>query len=249
MRCAKTRRSRRNLVAPCLVAIGLLMAGTPAAHAGFNRWTSGGPWVGGTLAFAAHPYDPQTAYAAGQYTGLFRTRDGGATWQPIEEGLTDLWITALAIDPVAPSTIYAASYGKFVYKSTDGGDHWVSLYRIDPQGMDGFATTMAIDPFSPSTLYVGMLHGVGSRPTAGAAGRSPTRASPTPRCSLSPSIPPTLRSCLPAPSSAAGSAAPTEGNPGHLRSPCRPTRWSTSSRSIPPIPRSSTRRRATSSTP
>ncbi len=147
--------------APSRFAVFLVVLSVAAtARAGFNRWTSAGPWVGSTLAFAAHPYDPQTAYAAEQYTGLFRTRDGGSTWQRIEEGLTDLWITALAIDPLAPSTIYATSYGKFVYKSTDGGDHWVSLYRIDPQGMDGFASAMAIDPSSPSTLYVGMLHGV-----------------------------------------------------------------------------------------
>ncbi|HTR04335.1 MAG TPA: S-layer homology domain-containing protein [Thermoanaerobaculia bacterium] len=138
----------------------VLLVDSRSARAAVNRWTSGGPWSGNVTAIAADPSNPQTVYAAAQYDGIFRSRDGGVSWQPINNGLLDFWITGLAIDPSTPTTLYASSSGFFVYKTSDAGDHWVSLYVNDPTSSYGEASAIAVDPLAPSTVYAATLAGV-----------------------------------------------------------------------------------------
>jgi photosystem II stability/assembly factor-like uncharacterized protein len=124
-----------------------------AAHAGFNRWTSGGPWAASVTAIAVDPADPQTVYAASWSDGIFRTRDGGTTWLAIDNGLVDLQITSLAVDPFSPSTVYAGSTSMFIYKSTDRGDHWVSEYVQTQQNAYEEVTGITLDPSTPGVVY------------------------------------------------------------------------------------------------
>ena len=60
-------------------------------------------------------------------SGVFKTTNGGRTWSAINNGLTAVTVSALAIDPVIPSIVYAAgvAFGSGVYKTTDGGSNWV----------------------------------------------------------------------------------------------------------------------------
>jgi photosystem II stability/assembly factor-like uncharacterized protein len=68
-----------------------------------------------------HPTDPQTAYVAAignlwGYTGdrgVFKTADGGKTWQTMASGLPDdgkTGATDLVMDPGNPQVLYTASY-------------------------------------------------------------------------------------------------------------------------------------------
>lgn len=66
-------------------------------------------------AFAVAPSDPQTLYESGG--PLYRSRDGGATWQ----GPFPFEFDRLAVDPVDPDLVYGGSFhGLFV--SRDGGE-------------------------------------------------------------------------------------------------------------------------------
>jgi hypothetical protein len=90
--------------------------------------------------------------------GVFKSTDDGASWGPVDTGLTSSpLVAALAIDPITPTTLYAGTYTTTgavggVYKSTDGGGAWGAMNA-------GLTTTnvwaLAIDPRSPSTLYAG----------------------------------------------------------------------------------------------
>ena len=63
------------------------------------------------------PSTPTTLYAGTAFDGVFRSVDRGATWNGIDNGLTDPMVTALAIDPNATATVYAGTFGgTFVYK-------------------------------------------------------------------------------------------------------------------------------------
>ena len=56
------------------------------------------------------PTDSQTLYAADHHSGVYLSTDGGATWVPINEGLSTRAVTALAI----------SSDGKMLYAATEG---------------------------------------------------------------------------------------------------------------------------------
>jgi photosystem II stability/assembly factor-like uncharacterized protein len=98
-----------------------------------------------------HPTDPNIAYVAAlghvyganPDRGVYRTRDGGATWQKVLFKSNDVGAIDLAFDPGDPQTLYASlwntrrppwsiyppSYGPGagLYKSTDGGSNWQQL--------------------------------------------------------------------------------------------------------------------------
>lgn len=93
-----------------------------------------------------HPRDPNIVYVAAQGAlyapnvdrGVYRSKDGGRTWQKILYVSPTAGATDLAIDSASPSTIYAVlwDYQRMpwglreigpdtaVYKSIDGGDSW-----------------------------------------------------------------------------------------------------------------------------
>jgi photosystem II stability/assembly factor-like uncharacterized protein len=80
----------------------------------------------------ASQHDPATAYATvngfqDPRPYIYRTRDGGHTWQPIVTGLpASAIVRVLRADPVRKGLLYAGTETG-VYVSFDDGDHWQPL--------------------------------------------------------------------------------------------------------------------------
>jgi photosystem II stability/assembly factor-like uncharacterized protein len=80
---------------------------------------------------ASH-FDVNTAYAVlgarnGSTPYIYRTRDGGKTWQEIVDGLQPDWgARVVREDPARKGLLYAGT-DNAVYVSFDDGDHWQSL--------------------------------------------------------------------------------------------------------------------------
>jgi photosystem II stability/assembly factor-like uncharacterized protein len=82
------------------------------------------------------PDEPGTLYAGIEPAGLFVTRDGGASWQPVsalnEHPTNSTWAPAggglalgsIQLDPRDPRRIYCALSAGGVYRSDDGGASW-----------------------------------------------------------------------------------------------------------------------------
>jgi len=90
-------------------------------------------WSQISLIEASH-FDPAVAYAAvnrsridDQTPYLYRTRDYGASWQPITSGLAaPAFLRAVREDPATKGLLFAGTeFG--VFASLDDGDHWQSL--------------------------------------------------------------------------------------------------------------------------
>ena len=108
-----------------------------------------------------HPEDSNTLWVAAQgplwssggERGVFRTTDGGATWERVLGD--DKWIgaTELVLDPRDPDRLYAATWqrhrnvaaymgggpGTALHRSTDGGRSWEKTHRRPsgvPHGKD-----------------------------------------------------------------------------------------------------------------
>jgi len=100
-----------------------------------------------------HPTNADIAWAATGSGGVFRTTDGGATWQAASNGLTTLVETSLALDPHNPNVLYAGSVRAGVFKTDDGGATWRLLTAgINPNEN---IISVVIDPVRPNVVYAG----------------------------------------------------------------------------------------------
>ena len=106
-----------------------------------------------------HPTDPGTVYVAAlghlwgpnEERGVYRTRDGGETWDRVLSGDENTGAVELAMDPESPDILYAALYqrrrraygfagggpGSGIHRTTDGGDTWTKLGGGLPEGDTG----------------------------------------------------------------------------------------------------------------
>jgi photosystem II stability/assembly factor-like uncharacterized protein len=77
------------------------------------------------MAFAIDPLSQSTLYA-GTASGVFKSTDGGTSWNLASSGLGRMFVTYLAVDPQSPATLYAGTDGG-VFKSTTGAATWSEL--------------------------------------------------------------------------------------------------------------------------
>ncbi len=123
-----------------------------------------------------HPKDPNIVYVAAlghlwgnsDERGIFRTSDGGKTWQKILFRNNATGASELAMDPSNPNTLYAGFWqvsrrpwrmdsggeGSGLFKSTDGGDTWIEITRNRglPAGLNG-KMNITVSPVNPNRLF------------------------------------------------------------------------------------------------
>ncbi len=123
-----------------------------------------------------HPTNPDVAYAAalgnpfmtGPDRGVYRTRDGGKTWDKVLFINDETGAVSLAMDRSHPDVIYAGAWrGQRkpwtiisggpattggIYKTTDGGDHWTHLTNGLPKDLIG-KVWLDLAQSNPSVVY------------------------------------------------------------------------------------------------
>ena len=128
-----------------------------------------------------HPNNPDWVYAAVMgdlYTsheerGVFRSKDGGETWERILFANADAGAVDLVMDPSNPRILYASTWrirrtpyslesggeGSALWKSTDGGDTWTDISERTglPKGTRGIIG-IAISPANPERIWAIIEH-------------------------------------------------------------------------------------------
>lgn len=116
------------------------------------------------VAVLGHPYGPNSE------RGVFRSSDGGETWQKIFYKDDDTGATDLAFDPKNPQTLYADMWSSRrppwttgnpleghtggLFKSSDGGDTWHPLAKGLPTNAQGLGRIgFGISPSNPNRMY------------------------------------------------------------------------------------------------
>jgi photosystem II stability/assembly factor-like uncharacterized protein len=74
-------------------------------------------------------HDPNTLYAGTGQAGFFRSRDAGATWSAMNEGIIYKEIWWVEQHP-GTAELYAGTGPASVFKSTDGGDSWADAPQL-----------------------------------------------------------------------------------------------------------------------
>ena len=93
----------------------------------------------------------------GDESGIFRTTDGGATWQRLSGGLPagNTGRIGLAVARTNGRRVYAIvehPTAGGVYRTDDGGDHWSQLNRLDPRPM--YYSSIVVDPTDADRVYM-----------------------------------------------------------------------------------------------
>ncbi len=133
------------------------------------------PETGAIGEVIVHPGDPNLVYVAAlghpfgknPDRGVFRSRDGGATWQKILYLSDSTGAVSLAMNPANPREIYAGMWRAErkpwtlisgsaeggLFKTTDGGDNWTKLGGGLPSGATG-KVGVTISPANPNRVWV-----------------------------------------------------------------------------------------------
>lgn len=114
-----------------------------------------------------HPTNPDIIYiATNDY--IYKTRDGGKTWNNLSKGMSHSRVIAMAVDPAYPATVYAGTKGDAVYKSYDGGQRWTSLrVGLDDATISSVVNQFVFDPTDAQHLFLATTMGVFESKTAG----------------------------------------------------------------------------------
>lgn len=124
-------------------------------------------------AIAMAPGRPERLYQQ-NHCGMYRSDDGGASWDSIEAGLPSTFGFPCAVHPRDPETVYLVPLngdvlGRYVpdakaavWRSRDGGRTWKALRKGLPQKNVFFGVlrqAMATDPLDPCGVYFGTSSG------------------------------------------------------------------------------------------
>src|SRR6266699_3178519 len=158
-------------------------AATATPAAGFDtslynalEWRSIGPFRGGRVTtVAGHADQPSTFYFGATGGGVWKTTDGGLTWQPItDKDFHTGSIGAIEVAPSDPNVIYVGtgespsrgnvSPGNGMYRSTDAGKTWTHIGL----GNAGQIGAIRVHPTNADLVYVAVLgHAFGPNPDRG----------------------------------------------------------------------------------
>ncbi len=145
-------------------------AGRTWTHTGLNE-------TGRIGKMAVDPRNPDVALACAlghthgpqEERGVFRTKDGGVTWERVLFVNENTGCIDLVMDPTNPRILYAGTWevfintwglnsggpGSGVFKSTDGGDTWTRLWGGLPGGEDHHVGKIAVGvaQSDPNVVY------------------------------------------------------------------------------------------------
>lgn len=127
------------------------------------EWRNVGPYRGGRATAAVGvPSEPMTFYMGATGGGVWKTTDGGVSWQNISDGFFNTaTVGAIAVAESDPNVVYVGmgespvrgvttSHGDGVYKSTDAGKTWTHLGLEKTRQISG----VAVHPQNPDLVYV-----------------------------------------------------------------------------------------------
>lgn len=155
----------KNLIVPVILASALLASAQQVSPDAYSqlKFRYIGPVGNRVSAVAGVPGNPWIYYAGSASGGIFKTTDGGATWQPVFDDQPVSAIGSLAVAASDPNIVWAGtgetwirshiSLGMGIYKSADAGKTW-TLMGLEKTGRIG---RVVIDPRNPNIIFAAAM--------------------------------------------------------------------------------------------
>jgi hypothetical protein len=155
-------------------------------------WLGPGNIGGRTRALVIDPNAPEVMYAAGVAGGIWKSVDGGASWNSVDDFMLNLAVCSLVIDPTDSNVLYAGTgegyyfsssfvEGLGIFKSVDAGATWTQLPgTVSGIGAGAFSyvNDIVISPNNANRIYAATRTGVWRSKDAGATW-APVLANPS----------------------------------------------------------------------
>jgi len=153
--------SKHIFVVILLLAVLFLFGGNRVVQAGENTWTPLGVYGTTILDIAVAPNNNQVIYAATTSQNfIYKSTDGGDTWQSILNNATADWGTRILFDPLSPNTLYVIGLNT-LYTTQNAGTTWETKNITVTVGGEGGTRifSSAISPLD-GVLYIGTGWGI-----------------------------------------------------------------------------------------
>ncbi len=138
----------------------------------------------GAQCVVVDPANPDRAFVGTFDAGIYRTRDGGQTWEHASHGLPHQRVLSIAISPGQRVngllTVYAGTEPSHLYRSDDDGETWQELpaltdlpsaptWSFPPRPWTSHVRWIALHHDDPDLLFAGIELGGVMRSTDGGA--------------------------------------------------------------------------------
>jgi len=125
----------------------------------------------GAMCVAVDPHDPRRVYVGTFDNGVYRTLDGGETWDQVSDGIPDRRVLSVAVSPArrvsGRSAVYVGTEPSNLYRSEDDGRTWevfpslpelpsAPTWSFPPRPWTSHVRWIAPDHADPDLLFVGI---------------------------------------------------------------------------------------------
>jgi photosystem II stability/assembly factor-like uncharacterized protein len=115
----------------------------------YSATTSWNPGVGRITGFYIHPDDENYILAGAESGGIWKSTDGGKSWEVLTDYFSNLAVESITMHPTHDSIVYFGSTLGRIYISNDSGENWTLL------GTAGSSSVrrVLINPENPELMY------------------------------------------------------------------------------------------------
>ena len=143
----------------CVGTIGSGVWVSPDAGDGWRRVGRGLSGESRVYGLAVHPRETRTVFA-GADDGLYKSRDGGQSFEHIDSPMNAMDVWKIAFDPTDPDTMFAGTRPAALFRSTDGGRQWrqlpVDMVEDCPNVGVPRVTALTVDPSDHRIVWAGV---------------------------------------------------------------------------------------------
>ena len=144
------------------ICVGTIGSGAWTSRDGGETWrrVMQGLWSESQVfGLTVHPTEPRTVLA-GANDGIYKSGDGGQSFEQLESPMDKLHVWKIAVDPTDPDIIFAGTRPAALFRSKDGGRSWkrlpAEIAKDCPNVRVPRVTALSVDPTDHRVVWAGI---------------------------------------------------------------------------------------------